>query len=402
MTTHNQDSYGTGTRTVGAFGVPIPMFHESDSLFSTLPCFASLSSSVMKSLMSLMAMLATSSKTTTKREFRLVPYGAPASAARQSISDENRRTISCDGRVEGVDLELTHWAGNKTPQHLYADTSTEIALKLAKLAPPMMEEYRPYHDALILNNHYDTDGVLSCWTCLEPEVARKYESLLVEGAAAGDFGEWTSQAGMILNFCLENSAAEFKTDDVMYEKAYELLPALLDDIECNHGSNYEHWWIEDWKAAEKSYKDYRNGAIRLTRGPGKVVIVEEGNSGTLNCYALHRALVEENLWNDTTRILFASGIGDQKSYRYELVGHGWVQRLIDRPHIPAVKDAEKLVQQMNKLHGSDVWTSKAGSLIGVCRTIEDIDEKPQHVADLLHSLDEGAIKARYFAETSAR
>ena len=359
----------------------------------------------MKSLASFMAMLATSSKstTTTKREFRWVPFGAPASAARRSTtsSDEHRRTISCDGRVAGVDLELTHWTGNQTPQHLYADTSTEIALKLSKLAPSMMEEYLPYNDALVLNNHYDTDGVLSCWTCLEPEMALKYEDLLVEGAAAGDFGEWTSQAGMILNFCLENSAAEFKTEDVMYENAFKLLPALLEDIQSNHGDNYAHWWTEDWEASEKSYNDYRDGSIRLTRGPGKIVIVEEGSNGPMNCYAVHRALVKENLWKDTTRILFSSGNGDQKSYRYEMVGHGWVQRLIDRPPIPAVKDAEKLVQQMNEKHGSNLWTSKVGGLVGVCRTIEAINEKPQHVADLLHSLDEGAINASNFAETSA-
>ena len=42
------------------------------------------------------------------------------------------RSLSCDGKVPGTTLDLTHWTNNETPEALYADTSTEIALNLAR------------------------------------------------------------------------------------------------------------------------------------------------------------------------------------------------------------------------------------------------------------------------------
>jgi hypothetical protein len=38
--------------------------------------------------------------------------------------------LSVDGTVEGA-LHLSHWEGNRTPEELRADTSTEIALNFA-------------------------------------------------------------------------------------------------------------------------------------------------------------------------------------------------------------------------------------------------------------------------------
>jgi len=343
----------------------------------------------MNSQKALLALLASSS---TKREFQLVPYGAPPPTA---AAGQDRPTISCDGRIEGVTLELTHWTGNKTPQHLYADTSTEIALKF--IAETSQQEDPLYDNALILNNHYDSDGALSCWACLEPNQAMKYQDLMVEGAAAGDFGEWSSEAGMKLNFSLENMKGS--TEEVMYAKAFESLPSLLEDIQNNNGNKHEHLWKDGLELAQKSYNDYQAGKIRLTRGPGKMVIVEEGSDATpIDCHALHRALVEENLWKDTTRILLASAGGSQKHFRYQMPGHGWVQRLMNRPPIPAA-NAESLVQQLNSKHGTNVWTSKVSGLSGICKTITAIEASSKEVAVLLHSLDEGAAKASWFAKT---
>ena len=58
------------------------------------------------------------------REFVFVPYGDPA--------PRDRASLSCDGKVDGATLDLTHWTNNITPEALYADTSTEIALNLAR------------------------------------------------------------------------------------------------------------------------------------------------------------------------------------------------------------------------------------------------------------------------------
>jgi hypothetical protein len=94
--------------------------------------------------------------------------------------------ISCDGLVTGAALDLTHWQGNRTPRRYKADTSTEIALNFVSSA----EAAGQWADAVVVNNHFDTDGVLSVWVLLEPERAAACRDLLVAAAEAGDFDEW--------------------------------------------------------------------------------------------------------------------------------------------------------------------------------------------------------------------
>jgi hypothetical protein len=57
-----------------------------------------------------------------QRAFQFIPYG--------EFAPTQSTTITCDGRVPGATLEVTHWTGNDTPDILYADTSTEMAIKL--------------------------------------------------------------------------------------------------------------------------------------------------------------------------------------------------------------------------------------------------------------------------------
>ncbi len=71
--------------------------------------------------------------------------------------------LSVDGMVGGEAVHLTHWRGNRTPEELRADTSTEIALNL--VASPRRDELTQGID-LVTNNHFDTDGLLSVWTVL--------------------------------------------------------------------------------------------------------------------------------------------------------------------------------------------------------------------------------------------
>src|SRR5947207_12527040 len=86
--------------------------------------------------------------------------------------------IGCDGRVPGAALDLTHWQGNRTPSEFKADTSTEIALKFVASA----EAAARWDDAIVVNNHFDTDGALSCWALLAPERALAERDLLIAAA----------------------------------------------------------------------------------------------------------------------------------------------------------------------------------------------------------------------------
>ena len=56
-------------------------------------------------------------------------------------------------RAQGAALHLTHWANNATPSRYYADTSAEITARFVA-----SDEAAAYADAIIVNNHYDTDG----------------------------------------------------------------------------------------------------------------------------------------------------------------------------------------------------------------------------------------------------
>ena len=106
------------------------------------------------------------------RSFEFVPYG--------STYSNSRPAISCDGLVPheggGRFLHLTHWTNNETPADLYADTSTECALRLARACA--RGEYAELAGATVLNNHFDTDGVLAVWACLKPAEALRHSALL--------------------------------------------------------------------------------------------------------------------------------------------------------------------------------------------------------------------------------
>src|SRR3989449_2520890 len=96
--------------------------------------------------------------------------------------------LCVDGVVEGG-LNLSHWPGNRTPAHLKADTSTEMALKLARDSgrASWLEGV-----SIVTNNHFDTDGLLSVFAALRPEEALRHEKAMIQAARTGDFGEWTT------------------------------------------------------------------------------------------------------------------------------------------------------------------------------------------------------------------
>ena len=94
---------------------------------------------------------------------------------------ENVPKLSVDGTVDNS-IHFSHWEGNSTPTEVKADTSTEIALNL--VASPNRAALTQGIE-LVTNNHFDTDGALSCWTVLRGERALAYRDLLISAAEAG-------------------------------------------------------------------------------------------------------------------------------------------------------------------------------------------------------------------------
>ena len=277
---------------------------------------------------------------------------------------QGRCSISCDGRIPGVSLELSHWNGNSTPRRFYADTSTEIALQL-----PTDE----YTDAVVVNNHFDTDGVLSVFACLQPEMARDYRQLLIDAAEAGDFGEWSSERGLQLDATIEGIATEMGGGHAhgkeIYDRVLPELPNILRDIEENQGRDYAPYWTPRLARMHESYESIRSGHARIAAADNcPHLIITQEPSSWLARPAIHRALVEQNLWKDSYRILRTrttapashttpatrsslSTHNDIQQYttrdnssqhsissiRYEKPGHWWVSRLRDRHVIPSAQ-----------------------------------------------------------------
>ena len=347
-----------------------------------------------------------------QRTFRYVPYGEDAPKITSSDGkDTPVPTIACDGRVKGATLELTHWTGNETPDFLYADTSTEMALKFASATTTNDDDddddsslSRKYKNAVVLNNHYDTDGVLSSWSCIQQlnnDWISKYKTLLIEGAEAGDFEEWSSDLGVKLNLCIEGICYEALSEEEAYEIVLEegFLPNLLDDLLATGGEGYKHLWESGFDHALQGYKDIQEGRCVLRQGPGNIVILEEESGGArLSSYALFRGLREKNLWKGTTRILRVTKnegtISPSYGYQYEKIGHGWVQKLVDRHMVPDA-DGDELSERINELSDNKTeWVSGgSGGLIAICKTQGSAPTSPMHpdeIASILSSIDDGA------------
>lgn len=374
----------------------------------------------------------------TNTEFRFIPYGQSAASldlCSNNNNDDDKAaprpssltTISCDGRVPGTTLELTHWADNETPDDLYADTSTEIAINFAE-ARLYRGRYQHLDNALVLNNHYDTDGVLSVYACLFPQQALQRAELLIAGAEAGDFGEWSADDGVKLD-CTLCALLELECagdQETAYREALRnVVPDLLSDLKRTGGEKYEHSWRDEFQHAIDGWDSIQNGRTTVQLDPTgntNIVIVQQhqqdGGSANLNHrhrrlspYALHRGMKEfaKLDLNKVTRILRVTRLESNGNhdashcphgwkYEYELPGHGWVKRLVKRTVIPDVQDKDYLVQCLNQHCAGqeeekvkDAWTTGGmGGLVSVCQTGGYVTTPPDVVLRVLAEFDNGA------------
>ncbi len=177
--------------------------------------------------------------------------------------------IAVDGGMPGK-LHLSHWPGNRTPEELKTDMSTGMCLKLN--ASPDREKYLE-GISTVTNNHYDTDGVMSAFTILNPEFADENAQLLLEAAVAGDFDAYTTGRGTAIDLTLTaltkhpDSKVKSTTEgdepaqrQAQYEAAFELIPALLDNP-----YNVGAWFQPELRQIESDLRAFREDEIELER-----------------------------------------------------------------------------------------------------------------------------------------
>lgn len=189
--------------------------------------------------------------------------------------------LSVDGTVPNS-IHFSHWQGNRTPEGLKADTSTEIALNLVSSQHP--EEFTQDIE-LVTNNHFDTDGLLSVWTVMIGERAEKYRDLLIAAAEAGDFSEYSSRDGVRVSLAIQGAdrvddktaspfvrliAGEEINDNA---RSYDLAMPQVEHL-LTHINDYEQLWREGWKRIVDAFDSFDRGASKVVEfGESKVSLV---------------------------------------------------------------------------------------------------------------------------------
>lgn len=210
--------------------------------------------------------------------------------------------IVVDGSAnESTVLTLSHWPGAATPPELSRDLSAEIAF--AYLDTP--SAHRSVE--AVTNNHLDQDGLVSVHVLVDPDLSMQHRDLLVDVAAAGDFGTYrdrrAARASMVI--------AAWSGDGWGYDEMLARLVALATDPEP-----YRSIWAAEDLELSASEAAIASGRVTLGEEPDldlAVVVVPE-TEARLHPMALHNA-------TGCFRILLVQG----RRYRYTDRYETWVQ-----------------------------------------------------------------------------
>jgi hypothetical protein len=275
---------------------------------------------------------------------------------------ENVPKLSVDGTVDNS-IHFSHWEGNSTPTEVKADTSTEIALNL--VASPNRAALTEGIE-LVTNNHFDTDGALSCWTVLTGERALAYRDLLISAAEAGDFSEYSSDDGVRVSIAIQGSdqaspnnddgsplarllAGEEVDEDA---RAYDLVLPRVEHL-LTHINEYEPLWREGWESVVAAIESF---------GKGKSKVVEHGD---ISVVTLAPELFDGTGFSPTRHsapytaiskfakgalFLIAIPSGSGWFYRIDYPYYSWAETVV-RPMIKR-RDLTNALQTLNSKEGN--------------------------------------------------
>ncbi len=272
-------------------------------------------------------------------------------------------------------LALTHWPGIVQPAGLAADLSAQMAFKFVRSGNSV--------DAgVVTNNHLDQDGLVAMYALVEPDKALRHQELLVDVAAAGDFGTYryrqAAQASMAIARYADPHRSPIAADltgpyeeqcAVLYER---LLERLLDMV--LHPEAFSGLWTDEDRQLTASEAALRSGAVTIEERPDidlAIVDIEAGEPERRG----HRFAANEYVGvhpmaiNNATgcfRILQVHGRRYTYTDRYE----SWVQFQSRRP-LPRV-DLRPLANALTAADTATAWTaSSPSSLTAQLRTTEE-------------------------------
>lgn len=290
--------------------------------------------------------------------------------------------LSVDGTVDNA-IHFSHWNGNRTPQSVKADTSTEIALNV--VASPSREELTQGID-LVTNNHFDTDGVLSVWAMLTGERALDRRDRLVAAAEAGDFSEFSSVEGVRASIVIQGSdspidksgsplALKFSGKDFVDEpETYDLVLPKVEHV-LTHTSFYESLWRESWARVERALNSFAKGDSRVDEyGDNKLSLVtlasvvfgptgfEPSRDSAPFTAISHHARGE--------LFLIATPFNGGWAYRIDYPYYSWAETAV-RPKIER-RDLTALMSRLNERETNDsaVWQTDSSELASAAKFVD--------------------------------
>jgi len=226
------------------------------------------------------------------------------------------QTLVVDGLVSRGP-SLSHWPGNRTPERYRADTTTEMALRLAE--DPRREEFLS-GIRVVSNNHFDTDGLLSVWAVLHPGEALRHRRFLVDAARAGDFGTFTSADAVKFDLMVTTfgepgrsplrsrvgGGSEREWQQGIYDHLLSNLPGLFYTTQA-----HREMWQEPFESIVHSFERVRDGAAKIREYPGSCLSVIETEEdlepmARFDSCRFHRMLTAQR---------------DGRGYRFELAHH---------------------------------------------------------------------------------
>ncbi|MBX3458726.1 MAG: hypothetical protein KF696_02030 [Planctomycetes bacterium] len=235
--------------------------------------------------------------------------------------------LSVDGDAPG-EVHLSHWPGNRTPVQYPHDLSTGSALLYVKDTAGMERAGRLKY---VTNNHYDTDGVCSVFTILNPQAALEHAHLLTAAAAAGDFSLFTTPEGVKIDLTLtaltkaEGSPLrtalfpdEYAARQAQYDHALQLLPRLFENPDL-----HADWFADEYRVIQRDLRALREDEAEVEVLPAldlAFVITDR---------PLHETAV--NTATSCDRILTVQPLNGSFLYDVRLTTLSWFQ-LVSRPY----------------------------------------------------------------------
>lgn len=193
-----------------------------------------------------------------------------------------RDVLAVDG-VFGIGPNLSHWPGNRTPLRYRHDLSTGMALRLAEC--PQRAEFVE-GITTVSNNHYDTDGVLSAFACLEPERALEYRDAMLDAASAGDFLEVPSEAALRIDAIVTEltrhpeSPIRKETEGLpsarRYAAAYAWILPKVPELLRSQG-RFEMLWHGTVENFGRTLESFSRGHATLQKLPQGIAVIESAD-----------------------------------------------------------------------------------------------------------------------------